>query len=285
MIKLIASDMDGTLLDKDGGISFFNQKMIKEAQKKGVHFVIASGRAYADIEPVMKKHDITCACVTGNGAQYIDESGKLVSACYLNDEDAYKTIDILNELEIKFMIYTLEGIYSIEPIEVVQDAFIIRGVKLHPETTYEQSKARLMAHHSIFKMSELKYEKGFLKDKQIIKIEAFSIDIDKIEEAKKRFKALHNISYLSSFPDNVEITHLEATKGKILQKAIQLFHIKEEEVMVIGDSYNDLSMFELFENSVAMGNSVDAIKEKAKYMSASYLEDGVGKAIERWVLK
>ena len=51
MIKLIASDMDGTLLDGNGGISAYNVKMIKEAKEKGIYFVIASGRAYSDIAP------------------------------------------------------------------------------------------------------------------------------------------------------------------------------------------------------------------------------------------
>ena len=66
---------------------------------------------------------------------------------------------------------------------------------------------------------------------------------------------------------------------------ISKLDIKQEEVMVIGDSYNDVSMFDLFSCSVAMGNSVDFIKEKAKYITDDYFHNGVGKAIEKIALQ
>ena len=123
MIKLIASDMDGTLLDGNGGISPYNVEMINEAKKRGIHFVIASGRAYTDILPVTQQHGVECACVTGNGAEYIDEKGELISSCYLGAKEAIGVIEILKALDIKFMIYTTDNRYSIEAVENVQDAY------------------------------------------------------------------------------------------------------------------------------------------------------------------
>ena len=285
MIKLIASDMDGTLLDGNGGISPYNVEMINEAKKRGIHFVIASGRAYTDIIPVTQQHGVECACVTGNGAEYIDEKGKLISSCYLGAKEAIEVIDILKALDIKFMIYTTDNRYSIEAVENVQDAFIQRSLHKDKTQTYEEVKERLITRHSIFRMEEVEDYPSLLPTKRIIKIEAFDIDVRKIEEAKKRLSALGNVAYLSSFPDNVEITHLDATKGKILLKAATLLGIKEEEVMVLGDSFNDLSMFELFENSVVMANGEEEVKKVAKYRTEAYYEDGVGKAIKRWVLE
>lgn len=276
--------MDGTLLDGHGEISPFNVEMIHAAKEKGIHFVIASGRAYADIMPVTQRHGIECACVTGNGAEYIDEKGELISSCYLGAKEAIQVIEILKTLDIKFMIYTTDKRYSIEPVEIVQDAFIQRSLHKDKSQTYEDVKARLKEHHSIFKMEEVDDYVSLLANKKIIKIEAFDINIAKIEEAKNQLSKMGNVAYLSSFPDNVEITHLEATKGKILLKAATLLGIKQDEVMVLGDSFNDLSMFELFENSVAMENGEDEVKSVAKFITEAYYEDGVGKAIKRWVL-
>lgn len=284
MIKLIASDMDGTLLDGKNGISPFNIKMIKEAQKRGIHFVIASGRAYRDILPILNKYDLKCACVTGNGAQYIDEEGQLMSAAYLPYSSALQVIDILNQHHIRFMIYCVEGNFSIEPVENVQDDFIARRLVKEVTISYEEAKEELRKRHSIFQMSKLNHYVENLKDKHIIKIEAFNIDIKRIEEAKNDMKKLKSVSYLSSFPDNVEITALVATKGKILLSASKLMNIQENEVMVIGDSYNDLSMFEIFENSVVVANGIEEVKKKAKYITTAYDQDGVGKAIERWAI-
>ena len=58
MIKIIASDMDGTLLNSDHKISDENLKAIREAQEKGIHFAIATGRDYLDVEPVLKEHNL-----------------------------------------------------------------------------------------------------------------------------------------------------------------------------------------------------------------------------------
>ncbi|MFR1449291.1 MAG: Cof-type HAD-IIB family hydrolase [Beduini sp.] len=284
MIKLIASDMDGTLLDGNGGISAYNVKMIKEAKEKGIYFVIASGRAYSDIAPVIEPYHIKCACVTGNGAEYIDEDGKLISSAYLNYQDALEVIEILKQEQICFMIYTTLGTYSVEPVENVQNAFIERSVKTG-KATYEEAYERISKKHSCFKMTEINDYKTFLKDVSIIKIEAFDYNVSKISRAKFKFEKMGTISYLSSFPDNVEITNLQATKGKILMQAIKSMNILPEEVMVIGDSYNDISMFELFENSVIMENAPDEVKTFGKYISKSNLEDGVGYAIKEWGIK
>ena len=75
MIKIIASDMDGTLLNSEHKISSENLKAIKEAQDKGIHFAIATGRDYLDVEPVLKECGLKCECIVSNGAEYRDSNG------------------------------------------------------------------------------------------------------------------------------------------------------------------------------------------------------------------
>mgnify|MGYP000025611973 FL=1 len=284
MIKLIASDVDGTLLNGKSEIDDYTVSKIKEAMKQGTQFVIASGRAYGDLTWLLKQYDLKCSCITGNGAEYYDEKGEKISSFYLDYQACLESIAILKQFHIAFMIYCVEGNYSIEPVEKVQDVFIQRSV-LKRNETYQKAKKRIQKNHSIFKMSEIKDYPTFLKDKHIIKIEAFDLQEDTITKAKNCLKSLSQIAYLSSFPDNVEITSSLATKGSILMDVISKLDIKQEEVMVIGDSYNDVSMFDLFSCSVAMGNSVDFIKEKAKYITDDYFHNGVGKAIEKIALQ
>ncbi len=277
--------MDGTVLT-NGKISEYNLKMIKRAIHEGIRFVVASGRIYVDILPFLEEYDIQCACVTGNGAEYVDEQGKLVNSCYLRYEDCMQVIDILLEQSLNFMIYTTTGIFSVYPVEQVQDAFVFRGYTRFGKArnqTYEETYENIKKTHACFRMSQFSNYKEELKDKQIIKIEAFDYRIEVVEEAKKHFTNLNQVSYLSSYADNVEITNKNATKGQILEQAIKQYGIKNDEVMVLGDGLNDLSMFTRFENSVAMGNAEKELKEHAKYISDRFDEDGVGKAIARWV--
>ena len=76
MIKLIASDMDGTLLNDHIDVSLSNAQAIKRAQENGIHFVIATGRDYPLASHPLKGHAIECPIITLNGAQMFDKNGK-----------------------------------------------------------------------------------------------------------------------------------------------------------------------------------------------------------------
>lgn len=284
MIKLIACDVDGTLTDKTGAISEYNVEMIQKAIESGIHFVIASGRDYNDITPLISPYNLKCACITGNGAKYINEEGKIISNAYLPYEQAIQVIEILNKLNIHFMIYTTNGFYSIEAKENVQNEFIECLVKLK-KVPYDVAYSVAKKHHSCFKLVELENYKTALKDVSIIKVEAFESNENKINEAKEILKQLKTVSYLSSTAVNLELTNQKATKGKILLETIKNLGINKEEVMVIGDSYNDISMFEIFENSVVMENGPEEVKAMGKYVTKTNLEDGVGYAINKWIFK
>ena len=125
---------------------------------------------------------------------------------------------------------------------------------------------------------------SFLKDSiEIYKVEGFDETKAKIDQVRPLIAKIEGVAYLSSFFNNMEVTNSGAQKGTILMQAIQKMGIRPEEVMVIGDGANDLSMFELFENSVAVANAIDEIKEKAKYLVASDKEDGVAEAIYKLI--
>ena len=83
----------------------------------------------------------------------------------------------------------------------------------------------------------------------------------------------------SSFNDNIEITDINAQKGIILEKVITKMGIDKKDVMILGDSFNDYSMFEIFEESVAMKNAIPEVKKIAKYITDTNDNQGVAKAI------
>ena len=114
---------------------------------------------------------------------------------------------------------------------------------------------------------------------ELIKVEAFHVDEGLIEQAKKQLSSIEGIAYLSSYPDNVEVTDIKAQKGYILESVITDLGIKKEEVMVLGDGLNDLTLFECFPYSYAMGNAVDEIKKMAYKVVCDHDLDGVAQAI------
>ncbi len=100
------------------------------------------------------------------------------------------------------------------------------------------------------------------RDLEVIKVEAFSHDETEIQKVIPYFKDMKEIAYLSSYPDNVEITNENAQKGLILEKVIDQLNIKKEEVIVLGDGMNDITLFERFPYSFAPNNAEKVIQEK-----------------------
>lgn len=92
---------------------------------------------------------------------------------------------------------------------------------------------------------------------------------------------MKGIAVSSSFRDNIEITDITAQKGIILAKVAEKMGFERDEVLVLGDSFNDYSMFTEFKESVAMGNAIPEIKEIAKYITDTNDNLGVAKAIYR----
>ena len=124
MIKLIASDIDGTLVGKKRKISDKNIEAIRYALSKGVHFAIASGRAYDDITPVYKPFGLECQVIAVNGAKYYDETGKQLVSYLLNKDSCLKVIDLFEKHNLHYMLYTSKGTVTHMDVEEVKDSFI-----------------------------------------------------------------------------------------------------------------------------------------------------------------
>jgi Cof subfamily protein (haloacid dehalogenase superfamily) len=87
-----------------------------------------------------------------------------------------------------------------------------------------------------------------------------------------------------SKPSYLEFTHIDATKGRAVEKLSSILGIKQDEIICIGDSYNDISMIQYAALGVAMANSPQAVKEKADYISKTNDEDGVAAVINKFIL-
>ncbi len=278
MIKLIVSDMDGTLLSKKGEISEGNTKAILEARNLGAKLVIATGRDYSGVDEILKRRNLSYSAILGNGAQYMDENKNMIKTAYLNKHLLPEILKVFDDLKIHYMIFTTKGFYCTKEPEVVCQAFIERGMKRFKRTREEMvNRDAKMPCLNLVKIDNLN---DFLtRDLELIKVEAFHVDEGLIEQAKKQLSSIEGIAYLSSYPDNVEVTDIKAQKGYILESVITDLGIKKEEVMVLGDGLNDLTLFECFPYSYAMGNAVDEIKKMAYKVVCDHDLDGVAQAI------
>lgn len=283
MIKLIAADMDGTLIGENHDISKENIDAIKTAQKNGIKFAIATGRAYCDVEPLLNKHDLQCDCVVLNGAEYRDMNGNIVEHAYIEKSRAVEILETMKCADLSIEIYTDDGFYTTNTKEETLAGMIKRSITFHPELKNKEEQLKYAKNNLHFKnMKYITDINEFLnKSNNIAKFVSFAESKETIDMLREKMEALNGLAVSGSFPTNIEVNHKNAEKGKILAKVAEKFKIKKDDVVVLGDGLNDYSMFTEFKNSFAMGNAVNEIKEVAKYITDTNMNSGVAKAIYR----
>lgn len=280
MIKLIASDMDGTLLNDDHMISEENLKAIRKAQEMGRHFTIVTGRDYDGVKSYLKEHDLKCECILNNGAEYRDIDGNIIESVYMNKESVKIVFDVLNEAGLYIQFMTNNGLYVTNKESdkrAIIDRFMLFNPKMSESEVIEfiekfQKERGVKFINNVYEILESNIE--------ILKVLTFDNDEELIKKLKDKLKAsTSDLAVVSTFSNDIEISHIEAQKGLILAKAIKKMGIDKSEVIVLGDSFNDYSMFTEFENSYAMENAIPEIKKISKYITDTNNNDGVAKAI------
>lgn len=280
MIRLIASDMDGTLLNNDHDIDIETVEAIRKAEEAGIIFAISTGREYDSVKVLLDKHNIKAQCVLSNGAEYRDEDGNILDVINIKEESAKKIIEILDKNKMSARIFTEKGVFTTSTREMALQEIIFRTMSFNPSLTEEE--AREVAENLGF-FTCLQFiddlDKFFEEGVEVRKFVAFHSDIELIDKMKKVLGEIEGLAISSSFRDNIEITDINAQKGIILEKVATKMDIAREDVMILGDSFNDYSMFEIFEETVAMKNAIPEVKAIAKYITDSNDNLGVAKAI------
>ncbi|WP_195989857.1 Cof-type HAD-IIB family hydrolase [Clostridium sp. D53t1_180928_C8] len=280
MIKLIASDMDGTLLDDNHKISEGNLEAIRKAQEMGRHFTIVTGRDYAAVKSYLEECNLSCECILSNGAEYRDINGNVIESVYMNKDSVKVVFDILNEAGLCIQLMTNNGSYVTNK-ESDKKAIIDRFKLFNPKMSEVEVIDFVEKFHKQRGMKSIDNVYEILESNiEILKIVTFDNDEKLIAELKEKLrKNTSDLSVASTFANDIEISDIKAQKGLILAKTIEKMGIDKSEVIVLGDSFNDYSMFTEFENSYAMENAIPEIKEIAKYITDTNNNDGVAKAI------
>ena len=275
MIKLIASDMDGTLLNHNHKIPKENVKLINFAKNQGIEFVVATGRAYYEALPALNEENINCDVISFNGGIVYDKNGNIISITPMLPKDLYYTIEILKSFDINYQLYTKNTIYTTS-IETDINAYIdlIRSNGYEPDVEHLRAEAQQKL--EVGYITEVENIELYLNEKENppIKIIAISNDISKLENAAKLLSENTSISVTSSGANNIEIMHKNATKGTALKEIAKIYGINLENSVAIGDNLNDQAMLDIVGYSVAMKNGNIKLKEQAKYVTEKTNSEG-----------
>ncbi|TDL33089.1 HAD family phosphatase [Jeotgalibacillus sp. S-D1] len=242
-IKLIALDMDGTLLKNDHTISDYTRKIIKKAQQQGVKVMVSTGRPLINCQEIVESLDLASYLITVNGSEIWDSDLNLVDRTMIDVDHIDQMYELAKKHETHFWSSTVGGVWN------KNTAF--------PERLEE---------HEWLKFG-------------------FDIEDDEVRETIREELTLNNaLEITNSSETNIEVNAAGINKAAAIRKVCERLNITMDEVMTVGDSLNDLAMINEAGIGVAMGNAQQAVKNAADWITDTNEQDGVAKAIEKFVL-
>lgn len=261
MIRLVASDMDGTLLNEYDKLSEETFDIIMKLKEKNILFAVASGRQYFNIKNKFSKIQENIIYVVENGSYVILEGEELYSS----------------KLDRNIVNLFIDTARQIEGCEIV-----LCGKKgAYIEKSYEEFIHEVERYY-------LKYEivNSFNEVKDdILKFTIYDFK-GSMENCNKIFKPLFgdNFQVMVSGENWLDIINHDVSKGVAIKQLQEKYNIRPEETMVFGDYFNDLSMFEEAYYSYAMENAPEEVKEHARFIAKSNKENGVLEVIKNKIL-
>jgi Cof subfamily protein (haloacid dehalogenase superfamily) len=285
MIKLLALDLDGTLLDPRGRISEANKIAIRKAEEKGVLVTIATGRRFRDARPVALEAEFNAPIITHNGA--------LLKFAQTLETVAYSLIETETVREILRVGREFGGdaLLSCDPhgkgtllYETVSEdniplqKYIFWSKRLHGDEAEE-------AVHHVPNLEDVLHETETVH----VSFSGCCAPMAELEMVLKN-ELLWTANVLTTVYPQLDFTLIDilppdASKGIGLEKLTVIENCTAENVMVIGDNFNDLQMLEFAGTPVVMGNaSPDLLEREEFYTTLSNDESGVAAAIERFIL-
>lgn len=271
-IRLLALDLDGTIVGQNNQISERVRKAIQTAQAKGIQVAIATGRMYTSARKYHLNIASELPLIAYNGALIQDTFTEKI--LYHLPVPSAIALALINELELpqwrtklNIHLYINEQLY-------------VRQINEQTKRYAERSNVTVTAVEDLSKFLDDNANPTKIlalgKNRKVIN--------QLINSLQVRFTP-EQLYLTQSTPIFLEATHQEANKGTgVRYLAEQILGLKAEQVMTIGDNFNDVSMLSYAGLSVAMGNAPDAVKEVAQWVAPRIELDGVAVAIEKFLL-
>lgn len=276
--------MDGTLLDGNHQISLENIAAIRAAQQQGIIFVIATGRIMADVKTFIESYGLSPYYLTMNGAELHAPDHTLLHSVYIDHQRSQKIYEIIAGFQrFNLEIYTDRGHFSANSRLKTYRGLLDRMREVRPGTNFLKNLLWSLKNPHFKKLQYIKdFNEFWQSDVNIAKFITFSRAPGQLAALAERLEnEVPGLAISASFRTNIEINDAAATKGNTLRVLTQKLGIAEDEVLVLGDGTNDLSMFKAFpSNATAMENSVAELKQAAAHITKDNLHSGVAAAIQ-----
>ena len=261
MIRLVVSDIDGTLFDKDEILNEEAIRLVGKLHARGISFTLATGRVECMANHLAERLDLRIPYVACNGATIVKD-GK---AIYRRQVRAWPLMDLIADADLSgcSIIYSQNGVESV-----------------WRETPYILRQRELFHRYGIIHAIGEDEGKKVHLDKLTIMDENSGGSIIRLESACRMLGSEYRYTLYGNRA--IEIVHGSATKATGVERLAKMLDIEMEEVLFIGDHQNDIQLITEAGIGVAVANSTDDVKKAADYICSNGYMDGVVEAVERF---
>ena len=290
MYKLVAIDLDGTMLNQYGIVTQNTKEKIKQAINQGTEVIIASGRPIDSVKTIAKEIESENYFIAGNGALLYDiKKGEIL---YENTLKKSKILDIRKICEENSIFYNL----------YTEKEVIAKSLNYNVLYYYKENLNKDETNKTHINIIDDIYDYISNRDEKILKITVCDSTQSIFNAIMRKLKEIDDIEILEVSHMSrktiqqgteevsieyfyTEISAKNVDKWNAIEILAEKMQIMPEEIVAIGDNSNDLGMIEKSGLGIVMGNSAPEIKEKADCITDGNDNDGVAKAIENWILR
>ena len=273
-IKLIAIDLDGTLLDSNRELSEENYQAIQDAKAAGIQVVLCTGRPLRSmnylLDEIGLKGENDLAITYNGGLIQKTKTGEVVHELTLDREDSLSVYEMATDFNLPVNFIDLDYIYE-PPYPKGRDSVYNKGVTNIPEDQALQFKA----------VDIEKLPNPFKINKIVLSRPSEELD-EIIPMIPKQYHEYFNI--YKSQSHILEVLPLNVDKGNAMRIVGEMLGLEKSQIMGIGDQENDFTLVEQAGLGVAMGNAIEKVKDVADYITKTNDENGVAYAIRKFAL-
>ncbi|MBI5958849.1 MAG: HAD family phosphatase [Chloroflexi bacterium] len=265
-IRLIVTDLDGTLLSSAHVVTPFTAQAVQEAIARGVLFTVATGKTYPSTTGLIQQFGINIPLICGNGTQVFAPDGTLLYEAPIPRDVAIEAVQLAQAGGFTPIVYLKMGLLA-----QAWDANVAEVVAHHepaPEIA-DDLQAALAGRYTPYKLILMSQDRASIDD----------FDTQLRQAFEGRAQVLR-----SGLASVVEVLPLGVTKATALTHILDYLGLSAEATMSFGDNCNDLDMIRMSGIGVAMGHAPEDVRSGANYVTGTNDEDGVGHAIRRFVL-
>ena len=262
-ISLFIADVDGTLVTEDKVLTARAQAAVKALDAAGVAFAITSGRPPRGMAMLIEPLALRTPIAGFNGGIFVKSDMTVIEEHVLAADAARRTIEIILDHGMDVWVYSGKDWFIRDPQapHVAREQWTVK----FPPTVVAEFGALL---------------------ERAVKIVGISDDLERVARCEKDAQSAlgKEASAARSQPYYLDVTHPNANKGTVVMTLSKLLSVPPPEIATIGDMPNDVLMFRKSGMSIAMGNASPDVQKQARFVTASYNDEGFAKAVERYVL-